>query len=147
MVSVEDGSGFCVSVELVGGVHVVRPAGELDTATAPRFEAVLGMIHGPIVVDCSDLTFLDGDLWVLGPHGPIPVDPWGPRVVRRAAAARAKVLSGLETLEELGNEVFAERKKEALEVEVAPDEGSEEAEEMEREARKRVGRSAKRKKG
>ena len=85
----------------------------------------------------------DGDLWVLGPHGPIPVDPWGPKIARDARAARDKVLAGLKTLQELGEDVFAERKRAALEVEVAPDEGSPEAEEMEEEARKRLGRSAK----
>ena len=82
----------------------------------------------------------DGDLWVLGPHGPIPVDPWGPNVVESARAARGKVLAGLSTLQELGNEVFAERRKAALQVEVAPDEGNPEAEEMEEEAMKRLGR-------
>jgi Kelch motif len=82
----------------------------------------------------------DGDLWVLGPNGPIPVDPWGPKVVREARAARTKVLAGLKTLQELGEDVFAERKKAALEVEVAPDEGSPEGEEMEEEARERLKR-------
>ena len=85
----------------------------------------------------------DGDLWVLGPNGPIPVDPWGPKIVRQATAARTKVLAGLKALQELGEEVFAERKEEALEVEVAPDEGSPEAEEMEEEAKKRLRRSSK----
>ena len=66
---------------------------------------------------------------MLGPHGPIPVDPWGPKVVREAGAAQKKALDGLRTLEKLGNEVFAERRREALEVEVAPDEGSEDDEE------------------
>jgi hypothetical protein len=80
----------------------------------------------------------DGDLWVLGPNGPIPVDPWGPKVIREARAAQTKVISGLEKLQQLGKEVFAERKKMAREVEVAPDEGSPEAEEMEEEARKRL---------
>ena len=73
----------------------------------------------------------DGDLWVLGPNGPIPVDPWGPKVAREAGAAQKKALDGLRTLEKLGKEVFAERRGEALEVEVAPDEGSEEADEDE----------------
>ena len=82
----------------------------------------------------------DGDLWVLGPNGPIPVDPWGPKITRDARAARNKVLAGLKTLQELGKDVFDDRKRAALEVEVAPDEGSPEAEEMEEEARKRLGR-------
>src|SRR5690349_20006251 len=40
----------------------------------------------------------DGDLWALGPNGPIPVDPWGPAVAREAQAARAAALEGLAAL-------------------------------------------------
>jgi hypothetical protein len=80
----------------------------------------------------------DGPLWVLGPNGPIPVDPWGPKVVRETKSAQTKVLSGLKALQELGKVVFAERKKASLEVEVAPDEGTPEGEEMEEEARERL---------
>jgi hypothetical protein len=85
----------------------------------------------------------DGELWVLGPNGPIPVDPWGPKVARDAGAARAKVLAGLAALQKLGTDVFAQRKQAGLKVEPAPDEGSPEGEEMEEEARKRLERFAK----
>ncbi len=40
----------------------------------------------------------DGDLWVLGPNGPIPVDPWGPKFAKAARAARKQTLSGLRAL-------------------------------------------------
>ena len=80
----------------------------------------------------------DGDLWVLGPNGPIPVDPWGPKFVKAAQSARKKALDGLKELRKLGDQVHAERKKLASKIELAPDEGSEEAEEMEREARERI---------
>jgi anti-anti-sigma factor len=51
---------FQVSVERVGGTHIVRPVGELDTSTAPRFEAILGTLHGRVIIDCSAVTLLDG---------------------------------------------------------------------------------------
>ena len=80
----------------------------------------------------------DGDLWVLGPHGPIPVDPLGPKYAKAAREARAKALEGLQALQKLGTAVFADRKKAALQVEVAPDEGSPEGEQMEEEAKERI---------
>ncbi len=47
----------------------------------------------------------DGPLWVLGPHGPIPVDPWGPKVTERAAKIWKSLKNNLAELETLGLEV------------------------------------------
>jgi hypothetical protein len=80
----------------------------------------------------------DGPLWVLGPHGPIPVDPWGPKYADAARAARAQVLDGLARLMKLGEQVAAERLAAAARVELAPDEGSPEGDAMEREAKERL---------
>jgi Kelch motif len=80
----------------------------------------------------------DGDLWVIGPNGPIPVDPMGPRFTKSVRAARKQVLDGLRDLMKLGEEAFAERKKTAAKIKLAPDEGSPEAEEMERKAKERM---------
>lgn len=44
----------------------------------------------------------DGPLWVLGPHGPVPVDPgWG-EIAKEAAAAWDRVTTSARTLIELG---------------------------------------------
>ena len=51
--------GFCASVARRNGVVVVRVAGELDLANAPQLQEVLRTCHGPTVVDCTDLTFID----------------------------------------------------------------------------------------
>ena len=67
----------------------------------------------------------DGDLWVLGPNGPIPVDPWGPRYAKPAAAALKQILDGLRTLEKLGKAVTLERKRLADATPLAPDDDSE----------------------
>jgi hypothetical protein len=68
----------------------------------------------------------DGPLWVLGPHGPIPVDPWGPKYRDEVKAAWQNILSGVKTLEKVGARIEAERKKWANAVEPAADESSEE---------------------
>jgi hypothetical protein len=51
----------------------------------------------------------DGPLWVLGPHGPVPVDPWGPAFAAQAREAWAKVRVGLHELEHLGTKLAAAR--------------------------------------
>ena len=80
----------------------------------------------------------DGDLWVLGPNGPIPVDPWAEKYKEAAVAARKQALEGLLMLQNLGVKIAAERKKESDMVEGAPDEGSEEGEKMEAQAKERM---------
>ena len=53
----------------------------------------------------------DGPLWVLGPHGPIPVDPWGPKIGKDAEAARDSIISAVRELQRLGNEVVKLREQ------------------------------------
>jgi hypothetical protein len=47
----------------------------------------------------------DGPLWVLGPNGPVPVDPWGPDVVKKAQAIRQQVMDAVQASRALGREV------------------------------------------
>jgi hypothetical protein len=66
----------------------------------------------------------DGPLWVLGPHGPVPVDPWGPRIGKEAEAARDEIVNGVRELQRLGNEVQTFREQaERFEGEIAHSEG------------------------
>ena len=51
----------------------------------------------------------DGPLWVWGPHGPVPVDPWGPLYAERAQEAGALMLRGMEEMVELGRELVGHR--------------------------------------
>lgn len=44
----------------------------------------------------------DGDLWVLGPNGPIPVDPWGPKIVQQAREAYEQIAKGAREILEIG---------------------------------------------
>jgi anti-anti-sigma factor len=51
-----------VAAEHHNGTVVVRPTGELDLATAPELERVLGDLigrHWALVVDLSEVTFAD----------------------------------------------------------------------------------------
>jgi hypothetical protein len=59
----------------------------------------------------------DGPLWVLGPHGPIPVDPLGPHV-KEAQRARQLVLDGIHALQRLGAE--AQKTRLAAAAAIAP---------------------------
>jgi hypothetical protein len=47
----------------------------------------------------------DGPLLALGPHGPVPVEPWGPDYERRARAAWKELIDGVRKLETLGSEL------------------------------------------
>lgn len=71
----------------------------------------------------------DGDLWVLGPNGPIPVDPWGPKVAGPAAEARRQIISAVKALQKLGKAVSVQRKKLADAAPLAPDDDTEQEEE------------------
>jgi hypothetical protein len=51
----------------------------------------------------------DGPLWVLGPNGPVPVDPWGPKIAAQAKEAYAELRQAVGKLYALGDEVVALR--------------------------------------
>ena len=69
----------------------------------------------------------DGPLWVWGPHGPVPVDPWGPKVAAKVQAARKSIVKGLDTLHELGQKLDDTREKTASAQPLAADDDTEEA--------------------
>ena len=63
----------------------------------------------------------DGPLWVWGPNGPVPVDPWGPKVAKQATAARDLMLKGMRQLQDLGNSLAVQRAAAAANVPPAVD--------------------------
>lgn len=67
----------------------------------------------------------DGPLWVLGPHGPIPVDPWGPKYKAEAKEALKQLVKSVEKLRELGGKVQQLRGKAAQAAPLAPDDDDE----------------------
>lgn len=79
----------------------------------------------------------DGPLWVLGPHGPIPVDPWGPKIAKQAAAAWREITSAMKTLQKLGKEANANRQKIANAAPLAPDDDDSAEEESTKAKKKR----------
>jgi hypothetical protein len=90
-------------------------------------------LHWPIFEEAMVAKLIgslaDGPLWVWGPHGPIPVDPWGPKYIKETKVAFDEIIHGIKSLQRLGKEVYAERKKLANNIPLAPDEGSPEDEE------------------
>jgi hypothetical protein len=98
-------------------------------------------IHWPIFDDAIFARLIgslsDGPLWVWGPHGPVPVDPWGPKVAHEAEAARKQIVAGMMTLRRLGGELAQNRQKIAGAVPLAADdeEAEEQQESIEREER------------
>ena len=104
------------------------------------------IVHWPLL-DEETVAFLfgslaDGPLWVLGPHGPIPVDPWGPKYVKEAGAAWDQIRKGVKSLQKLGAGVNADRKKQANAAPLAPDDDSEEEDEDEKEAKEKAAKKA-----
>ncbi len=84
------------------------------------------VIWWPRESDLEAWTFLigslaDGPLWAWGPNGPVPVDPWGPLVVKEATAARDLMLKGMRQLAELGGRLVAQRTAAATAVPPAVD--------------------------
>lgn len=47
----------------------------------------------------------DGPLWVLTPHGPEPVDPWGPFYEKRVQDAVSQIRNGFREWQAIGNEI------------------------------------------
>src|SRR5260370_39313715 len=46
-------------VERDGGHTIVAVAGAMDLSSAPRFAETLDLLDGPLVIDCSELDFID----------------------------------------------------------------------------------------
>jgi anti-anti-sigma factor len=55
----EMSADLVLSVSKQNGVWTVRPAGEIDLTTVDGFRETLEGLHGPILVDCSELSFID----------------------------------------------------------------------------------------
>jgi hypothetical protein len=69
----------------------------------------------------------DGPLWVLGPNGPVPVDPWGPKYIKAAEDAWKKLTDAVRQLQSIGHELNHARLNEAKGKPVAVDTEAEEA--------------------
>jgi len=76
----------------------------------PNYEAFVQLIG----------SLADGPLWALGPHGPVPIDPWGPKFAKQVEQAYAQIRSAVRTLNDIGNEVLALREKEGGGERLAP---------------------------
>jgi hypothetical protein len=62
----------------------------------------------------------DGPLWVLTPHGPVPVDPWGPKIQQQARKAFGQIIGGIKELRDLGREVTKLQLEAGAKIEARP---------------------------
>jgi len=112
--------GDCEMVVIANGIpsHAVHLTCERFLIHFPIDEKAWAMLIGSLA---------DGPLWVLGPNGPVPVDPWGPLVAREAETARKQIVDGIRSLQKLGSQL--ERNREEVTAKVAPsvDEEAQEA--------------------
>jgi hypothetical protein len=51
----------------------------------------------------------DGPLWAIGPNGPVPVNPWGPKFQSDVRAARRNIIAGIRTLQKIGKRLDMNR--------------------------------------
>jgi len=94
-------SEICVVANGISSVCLcvdVHPRFEID----PNLYAIWAWLIGSLA---------DGPLWVLGPNGPVPVDPWGPKYANAAQRARASMLKAMRELQSLGEKVITQRTK------------------------------------
>jgi hypothetical protein len=95
------------------------PTGEYDLSVVangiPSMPVRVTVHHFPFHIwDYEEFNRLfgrlaDGPLWVWGPNGPIPVDPWGPKYHDKAAALRKELVDAFTGLKRLGLEVHKQR--------------------------------------
>lgn len=63
----------------------------------------------------------DGPLWAIGPNGPVPVDPWGPKVRASAKGAVRTLVAGIKALQKIGKTLDKTRLTAAKKVPPATD--------------------------
>lgn len=92
------------------------------------FKIKLPWVFNDLLVNHLIGSLADGPLWVLGPNGPIPVDPWGPKYMKAAESAWELVFGGIRQLQALGDELNKTRLTAAEGKPVAVDTGDEDEE-------------------
>lgn len=90
-----------------GFAEICVVANGIESACIPVW---VGVFHIHVGIDEAMVNRLigslaDGPLWVLTQHGPVPVDPWGPKIAAQAREARQQILKGVKTLQQLGHEI------------------------------------------
>jgi hypothetical protein len=96
---IPEGTGllFVVANGIASKPVEVTIAAENPAARVAITSAVVQVLIGSLA---------DGPLWALTPHGPVPVDPWGPDVVNRAQAIRGQLLDVVKQSLQLGQDIL-----------------------------------------
>jgi hypothetical protein len=125
-----ESTNFAVPFGIPAGASEIYVVANGIASSYRDIEVESFVIHWPLF-DAETIAILfgslaDGPLWVLGPNGPIPVDPWGPKYRKEAKAAWEQISKGVKSLQKLGAEVNAKRKETASAAPLAPDDDTEE---------------------
>ncbi len=65
--------------------------------------------NGDEIVQMLVGSLADGPLWVLTPHGPVPVGPWDGKIWEETREVYQDMISGIATLQQLGSEITEQR--------------------------------------
>jgi len=66
-------------------------------------------LNGDEILQLLAGSLADGPLWVLTPHGPVPVGPWDGKLWEETRKAYQDISSSIATLQQLGSETVAQR--------------------------------------
>jgi|SRR5215472_9304552 len=96
----------------VGHYELAVVANGIGSSSVPVFVSVLKIpFDWEAVWQWLIGSLADGPLWAIGPNGPIPVDPMGPEIVKRARDARRQMLQAVRALQHIGSQTVRQRLK------------------------------------
>lgn len=140
-------TNFAVPFGVQGGLSELRVIA--NGISSPPCNIHVRPFHFPFPIDEELVNFLignlaDGPLWALFPHGPKPVDPWGPKYIHETKEAHKQIINALLKLQQIGNKLFNEKIK-LMEAHPAPipDESDEENKSEENKKDKRTAKMKK----
>ncbi len=106
-------TSFSIPLDVEPGIaHLSIVANGIASTSVPIFvdrfhlsSAVAGLERVNRLVG----SLADGPLWVLTPHGPVPVGPWDGDIWQRTRTAYENILNSVKDLQLLGNTVISQR--------------------------------------
>ena len=129
-------TNFMVPFNIASGSYEISVIANGIASEAHPVSAANWFLQWPIdeiLVNRLIGSLADGPLWVLGPNGPIPVDPWGPKYKRQAQQCWDEIVKNVRTLQRIGQDLNTEIQVQASGQPVAVDTGDELEEEEHKE--------------
>jgi len=109
--NVEHSTNFKLPSNIESGEYDLSIVANGIPSFSKRVSVHKWIIHWPDFAEFNRLfgSLADGPLWVWGPNGPIPVDPWGPKYREDAEKLRKELISAFMGLKRLGLTLHQER--------------------------------------